>query len=166
MNFRKSSQISAFHFRYSFAIVGINMTHLAYKMLKDGILKSHMFNVNQYKPSIENFHHFYRYWALPFLRHFIWCLHISVIYSLNLTSSGWSANPRTSWSSTESETCSRTILDRSFRTPELVSKWTFRSTLYRKTWSWSLLYYCISVIKSIVKVKVDFHFTLDFLLYT
>ena len=35
-----------FHtFRYSFAIVGINLTHMAYRLLVDGSAKTHMFNV-------------------------------------------------------------------------------------------------------------------------
>ena len=32
-------------FRYSFAIVGINLTHMAYKLLADGSAKSHIYNV-------------------------------------------------------------------------------------------------------------------------
>ena len=32
-------------YRYSFAIVGINLTHMAYKLLIDGSAKTHMFNV-------------------------------------------------------------------------------------------------------------------------
>merc|ERR1719378_1793297 len=40
---------------YSFAIVGINLTHMAYKLLMDSSLKSHMFNINLHKPTIENF---------------------------------------------------------------------------------------------------------------
>ena len=48
-------------FRYSFAIVGINLTHMAYKLLHDSALKPHMFNINPHKPTMENFHHFYRY---------------------------------------------------------------------------------------------------------
>ena len=32
-------------FRYSFAIVGINLTHMAYKLLADGSAKSHLYNV-------------------------------------------------------------------------------------------------------------------------
>ena len=47
--------------RYSFAIVGINLTHMAYKLLTDSALKSHMFNINPHKPTMENFHHFYRW---------------------------------------------------------------------------------------------------------
>ena len=47
-------------FRYSFAIVGINLTHMAYKLLRENVLKSHIFNVNPGQPSMENFHHFYR----------------------------------------------------------------------------------------------------------
>merc|ERR1711862_874059 len=84
-------------FGYSFAIVGINLTHMAYKLLHDGALKPHMFNINPHKPTIENFHHFYSY-----------C-------SLNLTNSGWSVSPETLWSSTESEIFLRTTSDLSFR---------------------------------------------------
>ena len=47
-------------FRYSFAIVGINLTHMAYKLLRENVLKSHIFNVNPGQPSLDNFHHFYR----------------------------------------------------------------------------------------------------------
>lgn len=59
--------------RYSFAIVGINLTHLAYKMLKDGVLKSHLYNVNTYKPTIENFHHFYSYLFIEFDKFWLEC---------------------------------------------------------------------------------------------
>ncbi len=31
-------------YRYSFAIVGINLTHMAYRMLVDGSAKTHFFN--------------------------------------------------------------------------------------------------------------------------
>lgn len=46
---------------YVFAIVGINLTSMAYCLLKDGSAKTYMFNVKQYLPSIHLFHKFYCY---------------------------------------------------------------------------------------------------------
>jgi len=59
--------------RYSFAIVGINLTHMAYKLLMDSSLKSHMFNINLHKPTIENFHHFYSYLFIEFDKFWLEC---------------------------------------------------------------------------------------------
>lgn len=58
---------------YSFAIVGINLTHMAYKLLKDNALKSHIFNVNPGQPSMENFHHFYSYLFIEFDKFWLEC---------------------------------------------------------------------------------------------
>ena len=55
-------------------------------------------------------------------------LFVPVTSSQSSTSSGWSASRRTSWSSTESGTCLRTLCVPSWPTTELVSKWTSRST--------------------------------------
>lgn len=46
---------------YTFAIVGINLTSMAYCLLKDGSAKTYMFNAKQYLPSINLFHKFYSY---------------------------------------------------------------------------------------------------------
>lgn len=46
---------------YTFAIVGINLTSMAYYLLKDGSAKTYMFNCKQYLPSINLFHKFYCY---------------------------------------------------------------------------------------------------------
>jgi hypothetical protein len=58
---------------YSFAIVGINLTHLALKLLQDGSAKSHIFNVcalspmeNEKNPILKHFHHFYSYLFVEF----------------------------------------------------------------------------------------------------
>jgi len=59
--------------RYSFAIVGINLTHMAYKLLTDSALKSHMFNINPHKPTMENFHHFYSYLFIEFDKFWLEC---------------------------------------------------------------------------------------------
>ncbi|XP_023946214.1 ELMO domain-containing protein 2 [Bicyclus anynana] len=46
---------------YTFAIVGINLTSMAYYLLKDGSAKTYMFNLKQHLPSINLFHKFYCY---------------------------------------------------------------------------------------------------------
>ena len=60
-------------FRYSFAIVGINLTHMAYRLLVDGSAKTHMFNVcasshveNERRPILKHFHHLYSYLFVEF----------------------------------------------------------------------------------------------------
>ena len=69
-------------FRYSFAIVGINLTHMAYRLLKDGSAKSHMYNVCECevlptttttttstvsrRPRLRHFHHLYVYLFVEF----------------------------------------------------------------------------------------------------
>ena len=62
-----------YNFRYSFAIVGINLTHLAYRLLTDGCAKTHIFNVcatshmeNERKPILKHFHHLYSYLFVEF----------------------------------------------------------------------------------------------------
>jgi len=59
--------------RYSFAIVGINLTHMAYKLLKESALKSHLFNFNEGRPTLENFHHFYCYLFIEFDKFWLEC---------------------------------------------------------------------------------------------
>ncbi|XP_026755590.2 ELMO domain-containing protein 2 [Galleria mellonella] len=46
---------------YTFAIVGINLTSMAYYLLKDGSAKTYMFNTKRYLPDINLFHRFYCY---------------------------------------------------------------------------------------------------------
>ncbi|XP_048007663.1 ELMO domain-containing protein 2 [Leguminivora glycinivorella] len=46
---------------YTFAIVGINLTSMAYYLLKDGSAKTYMFNAKQYLPNMNLFHRFYCY---------------------------------------------------------------------------------------------------------
>lgn len=58
---------------YSFAIVGINLTHMAYRLLVDGSAKTHMFNVcasspveSERRPILKHFHHLYSYLFVEF----------------------------------------------------------------------------------------------------
>ncbi|XP_049869973.1 ELMO domain-containing protein 2 [Pectinophora gossypiella] len=46
---------------YTFAVVGINITSMAYYLLKDGSAKTYMFNAKRHLPSIHLFHRFYCY---------------------------------------------------------------------------------------------------------
>ncbi|KFP65479.1 ELMO domain-containing protein 2, partial [Cariama cristata] len=51
---------------YSYAIVGINLTEMAYSLLKNGALKSHLYNVVSGLPQMEHFHQFYCYLVYEF----------------------------------------------------------------------------------------------------
>merc|ERR1712226_672462 len=48
-------------------------THMAYKLLRENVLKSHIFNVNPGQPSMENFHHFYSYLFIEFDKFWLEC---------------------------------------------------------------------------------------------
>lgn len=47
------------HHRYSYAIVGINLTEMAYSLLKGGALKPHFYNTVQGTPELKHFHQLY-----------------------------------------------------------------------------------------------------------
>ncbi|NWT51749.1 ELMD2 protein, partial [Erythrocercus mccallii] len=51
---------------YSYAIVGINLTEMAYSLLKNGALKPHLYNVVSGLPQMEHFHQFYCYLVYEF----------------------------------------------------------------------------------------------------
>lgn len=46
---------------YAFAIVGINLTSMAMRLLRDGTAKTHIYNSSKTLPSVRAFHHFYSY---------------------------------------------------------------------------------------------------------
>ncbi|XP_076761954.1 ELMO domain-containing protein 2 [Xylocopa sonorina] len=46
---------------YAFAIVGINLTSMALRLLRDGSAKTHIYNSSKGFPTIRAFHHFYCY---------------------------------------------------------------------------------------------------------
>ena len=48
-----------FKCRYSYAIVGINLTEMAYSLLRSGALKVHFYNTVAGKPEMHNFHQLY-----------------------------------------------------------------------------------------------------------
>lgn len=47
------------HSRYSYAIVGINLTEMAYSLLRTGALKPHFYNTVQGTPELKHFHQLY-----------------------------------------------------------------------------------------------------------
>ncbi|XP_065335907.1 ELMO domain-containing protein 1 [Cloeon dipterum] len=53
---------------YCFAIVGINLTSMAYHMLKDGSAKTHIFNISYSLPNMRLFHQLYCYLFYEFDR--------------------------------------------------------------------------------------------------
>lgn len=56
---------------YFLAIVGINLTSMAYHLLKSGVARTHFYN--QPRLSIETFHHFYCYLFFEFDRYWVEC---------------------------------------------------------------------------------------------
>lgn len=56
---------------YFFAIVGINLTSMAYHLLKSGVARTHFYNQSQM--SVDVFHHFYCYLFFEFDRYWIEC---------------------------------------------------------------------------------------------
>ncbi|CAG2055284.1 unnamed protein product [Timema podura] len=56
---------------YAFAIVGINLTFMAYHLLKDGLAKTHVYNVSKIFPAIKVFHQLYCYLFYEFDRFWI-----------------------------------------------------------------------------------------------
>lgn len=51
---------------YSYAIVGINLTEMAYSLLKSGALKPHFYNTVLGSPELHHFHQLYCYLAYEF----------------------------------------------------------------------------------------------------
>lgn len=51
---------------YSYAIVGINLTEMAYSLLKSGALKPHFYNTVLGSPEVQHFHQLYCYLAYEF----------------------------------------------------------------------------------------------------
>lgn len=51
---------------YSYAIVGINLTEMAYSLMNSGALKPHFYNTVSGKPQMQHFHEFYCYLAYEF----------------------------------------------------------------------------------------------------
>ncbi|KAJ8967014.1 hypothetical protein NQ314_003131, partial [Rhamnusium bicolor] len=58
---------------YCFAIVGINLTSLAWILLKDGSAKTYIYNISRSLPSIRLFHQFYSYLFYEFDRFWLEC---------------------------------------------------------------------------------------------
>lgn len=46
---------------YTFAVVGINLTSMAYHLLREGAAKTYIFNAKHYLPDVNLFHKFYCY---------------------------------------------------------------------------------------------------------
>ncbi|XP_015227066.1 PREDICTED: ELMO domain-containing protein 2 [Cyprinodon variegatus] len=56
---------------YSYAIVGINLTEMAYSLLRSGALKPHFYNSVQSAPELRDFHLLYCYLAYEFDRFWV-----------------------------------------------------------------------------------------------
>lgn len=58
---------------YAFAIVGINLTSMAWQLMKDGLAKTYVYNSCNPVPSINCFHQFYSYLFYEFDKYWIEC---------------------------------------------------------------------------------------------
>ena len=58
---------------YAFAIVGINLTSLAWNLLKQGNAKTYFFNMSKGFPTMKLFHQFYSYLFYEFDKYWIEC---------------------------------------------------------------------------------------------
>uniref|UniRef100_A0A182VYW3 ELMO domain-containing protein n=1 Tax=Anopheles minimus TaxID=112268 RepID=A0A182VYW3_9DIPT len=58
---------------YFFAIVGINLTSMAYHLLKSGSARTHFYNHPQHHLTVETFHQFYCYLFYEFDRYWVEC---------------------------------------------------------------------------------------------
>lgn len=58
---------------YAFAIVGINLTSMAWNLLKDGDAKTYFYNTSKDFPALKHFHQFYSYLFYEFDQFWIEC---------------------------------------------------------------------------------------------
>ncbi|KAJ6668759.1 hypothetical protein lerEdw1_012243 [Lerista edwardsae] len=65
-DFRGLGMLGLTNLLYSYAIVGINLTEMAYSLLKNGSLKTHFYNLVSGVPQLEHFHQLYCYLAYEF----------------------------------------------------------------------------------------------------
>ncbi|KAF4801447.1 ELMO domain-containing protein 2 [Turdus rufiventris] len=65
-DFRGMGLLGLVNLVYSYAIVGINLTEMAYSLLKNGALKAHLYNMVSGLPQMEHFHQFYCYLVYEF----------------------------------------------------------------------------------------------------
>lgn len=56
---------------YGFAILGINITHMAYQLLLDGTAKTHFYNTSHRMPDLDAFHRFYCYLFFEFDKYWV-----------------------------------------------------------------------------------------------
>lgn len=69
---------------YTFAIIGINLTSLAYTLLKTGVAKTHLYNLGTNNLNINHFHHFYCYLFYEFDKFWMECKPTSLMDFSNI----------------------------------------------------------------------------------
>lgn len=69
---------------YTFAIVGINLTSMAYTLLKTGVVKTHIYNLNTTTPNLDHFHKLYCYLFFEFDKYWMECKPTSLMDFSNI----------------------------------------------------------------------------------
>lgn len=64
---------------YTFAIVGINLTSMAYNLLKSGAARTHFYNLRRKCPNVDDFHKLYCYLFYEFDRYWMECKPSSIM---------------------------------------------------------------------------------------
>lgn len=69
---------------YTFAIVGINLTSMAYHLFKSGMAKTHIYNLGTNQPTLRHFHKFYCYLFYEFDKYWMECKPRSIMDFSNI----------------------------------------------------------------------------------
>ncbi|KAG4069515.1 hypothetical protein HA402_006881 [Bradysia odoriphaga] len=64
---------------YTFAIVGINLTSMAYNLLRSGAARTHFYNLRRQWPNVDDFHKFYCYLFFEFDHYWMECKPTSIM---------------------------------------------------------------------------------------
>lgn len=69
---------------YTFAIVGINLTSMAYNLMQNGAAKTHLYNLKAPYLSLKHFHRLYCYLFYEFDKFWLECKPISLMEFSNI----------------------------------------------------------------------------------
>lgn len=72
------------NYGYTFAIVGINLTSMAYNLLQDGSAKTHFYNLKTKLLRIKHFHRMYSYLFYEFDKFWVECKPTSLMEFSNI----------------------------------------------------------------------------------
>lgn len=69
---------------YTYAIVGINLTSMAYNLVQNGLAKTHLYNLKTRHLSVKHFHRLYSYLFYEFDKFWVECKPTSLMEFSNI----------------------------------------------------------------------------------